>query len=107
VDPGPAGGSGTPCPSPQQRYYAELFPGSGEGSSTVSLAQTTIDAPAIVHPGDRLRFVVHLVNQPQQGLHGAPPPLGPITFNPCPTYHEELEGVAGTYHVYELNCRET
>src|SRR5216683_1688839 len=34
------------------------------------------------------------------------PTPSPLTFNPCPTYHDELEGVSGTLHSYLLNCQQ-
>jgi hypothetical protein len=111
VDPGPAGGSGTPCPGdPREGYYAEVGVANGQGGP-LSLVQTTMTAPSVVHPGDRLRFLVTILDAISPLLFGipltpTPTPLPAITFRPCPSYHEELEGVAGTYHGYRINCEQ-
>jgi hypothetical protein len=108
VNPGPAGGLGTTCPGKPQSYLAELYPENccrGYAAST----QTAMDAPAAAHRGDHLRFLVTITNRPvsHSELAGtAHPTPTPMTFTPCPTYHEELEGVAGTFHTYQLNCEQ-
>ena len=106
LDPGPAGGWGVVCSNPES-YLAELLPDdccTGHATST----QTTIDAPAIVHPGDHVRFLIGIKNE--ESVHSAlagsvQPSLTPFTFPSCPTYHMELEGVANTLRTYTLNCR--
>jgi hypothetical protein len=27
-----------------------------------------------------------------------------MSLRPCPTFHDEIEGVVGTFHTYQLNC---
>jgi hypothetical protein len=105
VNPGPAGGWGTPCPGSSGSYLAELWSDNccmGYAAST----QTSIDAPPLVHPGDHVRFLVTLKNQPvpHSELFSAEPQPQLWSFSPCPTYHQELEGVSGTFHSYLLNC---
>lgn len=117
VDPGPTGGSGRPCADPQSRLYSELFD-TGSGPYALPQAQARIAVPGSrpalalpwpwsVHPGEHLRFVVTIVDSqaPHSMVVGPVEPTSPpITFSPCPSYHLELEGVAGTLHTYRLNC---
>jgi hypothetical protein len=106
LHPGPAGGWGSECARPAS-YLAELWPDDCcEGWTTST--QTQIDAPATVHPGERARFLIAIKNEEtvHSGLAGGrPTPPTALTFRDCPTYHEELEGVGGSFHTYVLNCR--
>ena len=112
LDTGPSGGWGTPCPDEAQSYLAHL---SGEDccSGGGSRTETRIDVPAVTRPGDRLRFVVTITNDP--GVTSGTPPLPgeayeppptppPLEWSPCPTYHQELQGVPGSFHTYRLSC---
>ena len=31
-------------------------------------------------------------------------PPEPLNWSPCPTYHQELQGVEGSFGTYRLNC---
>jgi DNA-binding CsgD family transcriptional regulator len=109
LDSGAPDGLGTPCPSGAQSYRSHLSPGqccSGIGSRT----QTRIEAPERVRVGERFRFLITIINEPgattRSGIGGpqetpTPPPL---EWSPCPTYHQELQGVPGTFGTYRLNC---
>jgi hypothetical protein len=107
VTPGPAGGSGAACTGKDDRYLAEVYNDQCCTAGYAASIQSSIAAPAAVHPGEHVRFLVTLTNRPAPHseiggtVHPAPPAL---TFSPCPTYHEELEGVAGSFHTYQLNC---
>jgi hypothetical protein len=110
VSPGPAGGFGTACPVARESYFTELYglPNSGDIGGVIPNTQATLDAPSTAHPGERISFVVTVENTPRDhssiGAVGAPTPNPTMTFNPCPMYYEELEGVAGTFRISELNC---
>jgi len=104
LDPGPAGGFGSPCPEKQQAYLVELMSDVNQ-IGYAAMTQTSIDAPAETHPGERLRFLVTIENRPTPRLsYGPDPSPSPLVFSPCPTYHLELEGEEGTFHTYRLNC---
>ncbi len=107
LDPGPAGGFGSPCPDRAQTYLVELTSGGNHGGYA-PLTESSMVAPAVAHPGDRLRFLVTITNRPSPrfGIPGPGPTPAPVVFSPCPTYHLELEGVEGTFHTYQLNCAE-
>ena len=107
LDPGPAGGSGGyPCPGTGSRYAASLRPNTSLGGYA-PLVETSIDAPATAQPGEHVRYLVTIRDVPApRSCIGCPTPLPRVTFNPCPTYHVELEGVSGTFHSYALNCRQ-
>jgi len=71
--------------------------------------QTKIDAPAIAHPGERVRFLVTVINK--RLVHSmdagtVDPPPEPLDWSICPTYHRELQGVEGTFGTYRLNCEQ-
>lgn len=110
VSPGPAGGSGTPCAQARE-YYSELQ-AFGGGSPYVSLTEASLQSPATVHPGERVHFLTTIYNiaesrhclgiGPRVPGCGAPNPV--LSFQPCPSFHTELEGVEGTFHTYVLNC---
>ena len=104
LDPGPAGGFGAPCPDRAQNYMVELTSGGNQGGYA-ALTETSMTAPQIAHPGERVRFFVTITNRPAArfGIGPGPSPV-PVVFSPCPTYHLELEGVEGTFHTYQLNC---
>jgi DNA-binding CsgD family transcriptional regulator len=112
VDPGPPGGWGTPCPVSTQSYQAHLSPEDCCGGSG-SPVQTSLDAPASARPGERLRFLITVINEPPVTSRPAPfpgtepqpdPTPPPLEWSPCPTYHQELQGVSGTFGTYRLNC---
>jgi hypothetical protein len=107
VQPGPAAGWGAPCPVAHESYFSELYgvPASGSIMGYAASTQASLEAPSSASPGEDLRFLVTLSNTPMQttGIV-APAPNPTMTLDPCPTYHEELEGVAGTFHAYRLNC---
>jgi len=107
VDPGPAGGWGTPCPDRSGTYFVELFTDAGQGGALPS-TETAMQAPASARPGEHVRFLVSIsdVSQVSRGF-GPPRPSptpSPIVWSTCPTYHMELEGIEGTFHTYRLNC---
>ncbi len=107
ISPGPAGGWGSPCPE-KQGYLAELWPDT-DIVGYAAAVQTSLDVGPAAHPGQRLRFVVTITNAPSarhQAAGTVLPTPSPLTFNPCPTYHDELEGVSGTLHSYLLNCQQ-
>lgn len=107
VSPGPAGGVGSPCPQ-KQSYLAELWPDT-DIVGYAAAVQTSLDVAATAHPGQHFRFVVTLTNAPvahHEPAGTARPTPSPLTFNPCPTYHVELEGVAGTLYTSSLNCHQ-
>lgn len=110
VSPGPAGGFGTACPVAQESYFTELYglPNSGDIGGVVPTTQATIVAPSTAHPGERLSFLVTVENTPGEhssiGTLATPTPNPSMTFNPCPMYYEEIEGIVGTFHISELNC---
>jgi len=108
LNPGPAGGWGAkPCTGKDARYLAELYSADCCTIGYAASTQTTVDAPATVRPGERIRFLVTLTNKPvpHSALAGTVNPTPtPLAFIPCPTYHEELEGIAGSFHAYQLNC---
>jgi hypothetical protein len=107
--PGPPGGTGRACPAPGEGYDAELR---GQAADDIaggfaSAAQTTMRGPTVVHAGDVVRFTVTVENtpSPRSMMAGTRPTPNPtLTWSPCPSYHEELEGVPGTFHTYRLNC---
>jgi hypothetical protein len=104
LDPGPAGGFGAPCPDRAQTYMVELTSGGHQGGYA-ALTETSMTAPGIAHPGERVRFLVTITNRPAPrfGIGPGPSPV-PVVFTPCPTYHLELEGIESTFHTYQLNC---
>lgn len=120
LNPGPGLSVGTPCPpgtSPSDGYYAELFVSSTSCCSVIDpsitpstntqrpLISPNLDAPSLVHPGDRVRYLVTVADAYIVGHSAgpiAPPP--PLTLSPCPTYQEELEGSTGSAAAYRLNC---
>ena len=107
VTPGPAGGWGTPCPVTGESYFTELYglPNDGDIGGYLPRTQTTLTAPASAHPGEVLRFRATLENTPIAGLGlGTAPPNPPMTFRPCPEFFDEIEGVAGTFHIALLDC---
>lgn len=110
IDPGPAGGWGPLCPGTNVQYLAELRPDcSLRQKSCIGFAanaETSMTTPTAVKPGQLVRFTISITNQPSErfGLGGVPSPSAPITFANCPSYHDELEGVFGTFHTYRLNC---
>ena len=110
IDPGPAGGWGPVCPATNLQYLAELRPDcSLRQKSCIGYAantETSMTTPTSVKPGQLVRFTISITNQPSErfGLGGVPSPSGPVSFANCPSYHEELEGVFGTFHTYRLNC---
>jgi hypothetical protein len=104
--PGPAGGYGTACPVAGDSYFTELY---GGGNNEVTggsapLTQTSIDAPSSAHPGERLEFHVTLDNSPAPRLGNGNPKSSTWTFDPCPIFYDEIEGVAGTFHTSHLDC---
>ena len=106
IDPGPAGGWGTPCPQSPETYFVELFPDRSQGGYAAH-TQTRMEAPASAFAGERLRFFITITNQqmPHHEIAGTVDPTpSPVLWSPCPTYHVELEGVEGTFHTYQLNC---
>ncbi len=106
-NPGPAGGWGAPCPNTAASYLAQLS-GEGLGGGYAPSTQTAIDAPAVARPGERLRFLITITDQPVVHSTQFPTDSTPaaLVFSPCPTYHEELEGEPGTFHTYQLNCEQ-
>lgn len=109
ADPGPPGGTGVACPAPQEAYSVALYGDTGSGVSGGVAAMTRIDmsAPSVVHPGETVHFTVTIVNVWTGHSLGSPRPMPTITFQPCPTYHVELEGVPGSFHTYRVNCAAT
>jgi hypothetical protein len=117
-DPGPGVSSGPPCArgvAPTQGYYAELFDAvtsccgtSVGGPDTVVQRPLTfplIDGPTVVHPGDRVRFVVTVIDEYRTShSNGQVPPPAALTLRPCPTYQQELEGADGSASLHTLNC---
>lgn len=102
ISPGPAGGSGIPCSGGHQ-YYAELCCASPIASP--ALVQTSLTGPATASPGEHYRFTVTVRNAPvPRSCVACPTPAPSISFAPCPTYHEELEGTADSFQGYVLNC---
>jgi hypothetical protein len=110
VDPGPPAGAGPSCPVANETYSAFL---QGESDSdtvagTLPLTQTTISgAPSVVTRGEVVYFTVTITNSttPHHGIAFTRPTPNPtITFQLCPSYHEELEGVAGSFHTFRLDC---
>lgn len=110
VDPGPPGGSVAPCAHPSGSYHSSLSSCCTDGPPrALPLAQAVLDAPTTVHPGERLRFLVTVKDSAPEhfGVQGPGEPTpAPIALDPCPTYQEELEGVAGSVAAYALNCGE-
>jgi hypothetical protein len=89
-----------------ETYQADLHAEGGSGGSGYSV-QTKIDAPEVTHPGERLRFLMTMVNQQPEFFRrdtASEPPPSPLEWKDCPTYHEELEGVAGSFTSHRLNC---
>jgi hypothetical protein len=89
-----------------ETYRAELHPEDCCGGSGYRV-QTEIDAPAIAHPAERFRFLITVINDPPvtilpAGSHQEPPSL--LEWAQCPTYHQELQGVTGSFSTYRLNC---
>jgi hypothetical protein len=73
----------------------------------VPATQTKIDAPATAHPGERVRFLVTIINKRlvhSMDAGSEDPPPEPLNWLPCPTYHQELQGVEGSFGTYRLNC---
>jgi hypothetical protein len=107
LDPGPAGGWGTPCPARPETYFIELYADSNQ-VGYLATTETGMQAPESARPGERLRFLVTITNTSDRsrgfGLPTQQPTPSPLGWAPCPTYHMELEGVAGTFHTYQLNC---
>lgn len=110
IDPGPAGGWGPLCPGTNVQYLAELRPDcSLRQKSCIGYAastETSMTTPTSVKPGQLVRFTISITNRPSErfGLTEPPSPTAPVTFTACPSYHEELEGIFGTFHTYRLNC---
>jgi len=108
LKPSPASGWGS-CAG--ETYRSELHPedccgGSGHGGGYA--IQTRIDAPTVAHPGERFRFLTTLTNWEgvtslAAGSHQEPPE--PLEWAQCPTYHLELEGLAGSFRAHPLNCQ--
>lgn len=108
VLPGLAGGFGTACPVAHESYFTELY-GVANGGGTMGYApstQTTIDAPSSARAGQHLSFLITLEKSPT--IHSSslfrPTPNPAMSLQPCPTFHDEIEGVVGTFHTYQLNC---
>jgi hypothetical protein len=110
VDPGPPAGAGPSCPVANETYSAFLQGASDSDTvgGTLPLTQTIIhNAPPVVTPGEVMHFTVTVTNTsvPHHGIALTRPTPNPtITFTPCPSYHEELEGVASSLHAYRLDC---
>jgi hypothetical protein len=109
VQPGPAAGWGAPCPVAHESYFSELYGVSTSGSTMgyAASTQASLEAPSSASPGEDLHFLVTLKNTPMEHSSAAISPWTPnptMTLDPCPTYHEEFEGIAGTFHSYRLNC---
>lgn len=109
VDPGPAAGWGTPCPVANESYFSEIYgvPPSGAIIGYAASTQASLEAPSTASPGDDLHFLVTIENTPMEHSYAAissPRPNPTMTFDPCPGYHEELEGIPGSFHAYRLNC---
>lgn len=108
VSPGPAGGSGTPCSSGATfSYGAELI--SSSGDPRLPQVRTTLAAPTTASPGDHLHYTVTILNSPSPSTcaRACPTSIPSLTLQQCPTYHEELEGLAGSLRSYTLNCAAT
>jgi hypothetical protein len=62
----------------------------------------------VVHPGERVRYLITIVDQAPSHSCLAVGPCGPsptpLNWSAWPTYHEELEGVVGAFGSYRLNC---
>ena len=90
-----------------ETYVSELYgvPSNGAVSGYAASTQAHLSAPATAVPGEEVNFLVTLVNSPVPHTGLFPPPLNPtMTLSPCPTYHQGLEGIPGTFHWYRLNC---
>ena len=109
VSPGPPSGWGTPCPVASENYSTELVGISNDGTvgGYAPLTQTILNAPSSAQPGQHLHFLVTVENIPvphSEVAFARPTPSPTMTFKPCPTFHDELEGITGTFHSYRLNC---
>jgi len=107
VDPGPAGGWGTGCTGKHDTYLAELFSDQCCATGYAASTQTAVKAPLTVRSGEHVRFLVTVTDRPgpHREIAGTinPTPT-PLTLSPCPAYYEELEGIAGAFYAYQLNC---
>ena len=104
--PGPPGGTGRACPAPHETYTASLR-GTDVTGSVAAATQTTLQAPRSIHPGETVGFTVTLDNTPMfhsQAAGTVSTPNPTLTWQRCPSYHQELEGIAGTFHTYRLDC---
>jgi len=106
VAPGPAAGWGAACPVAGETYFSELYgvPANGSRGGRLAATQTLITAPATAAPGEDLDFLVTLVNAPAPHSELFSPTNPTLTLDPCPAYHEELEGIPGAFHSYRLDC---
>ena len=106
------GTGGRPCGGGRGDYDALMLSGLGsDGTTTPASTTSLIQAQSLAHPGSRVRFLVTVANAPSapEYCQGSlcPARVHALTFNPCPSYHEELEGVEGSFHTYRLNCAMT
>ena len=107
VNPGPPGGTGTPCPQKPETYFVELYADQDRIGYAAFVTSALSQAPSLAHPGERLRFLVTLINHraTHHSIAGSVDPTpSPLTWASCPTYHMELEGVEESFHTYRLNC---
>ena len=87
-------------------YRSELHPEDCCGGSGYAV-QTEVDAPAVAHPGERFRYLITLTNEPPVTSCHPPCPdhsPPPLNWTDCPIYHQELQGVAGSFAAHRLNC---
>ncbi len=106
INPGPAGGWGNPCPQNPETYFVELYADQDQ-VGYAAFVTSSMAAPGVAHPGERLRFFVTLINRraAHHSIAGyVEPTPSPLAWSTCPTFHMELEGVGGTFHTYRLNC---